>query len=490
MQGFLELQWNGRLLWPLLLKLALLALAIGAARARGRASASPWRETLALAVALLGVNLCFDLLSVGLSFNAAPHGRGAVAPLFAYFAPRFAWPAVLHAALAAAAIAASPRWLAPERTSPRAFALGLYGAALAGPPLLAFSSPPSEVFQQFFRSGLDYPRDVPPLANAIALLRSHVASMPELSIHARTHGPGALLTLSAIRSLVGSGELAQALALQALGALLPLATWAFARGLQGERAARLAAGLLALSPSFQLFSFVSMDGVFALWLFALFALGFAALYRSGASRRSAWLAGGIGYAAALHSFSASVVALQLGFAALRGLRTRALAWRQLAAVAWRAAAAALACHALLRASTGFDLVACFRAALRENDALIEPAWASLESAGLRALGNAAAFAFACGIPVSALALAALAARRRDPSPLAQLGSATALAIGATLLLGLYQWEVERIWLFLVPAVSASAAGLLASHEPATQRRVLGLVWLQSFATELALHTWW
>lgn len=488
MSDLLALEWDGRPLWPLWLKAVLVFAALAAAQRCRRES--PWRWSAVLLATLLGVNAIFDALQVGLSWNAAPHGRGAVAPLFAYFAPRFAWPAAVHAALALAALAWAPRALLPEHSSSRRFALALGAFAFASPALLAFSSPPDEVFAQFFRSGLDYPRDVPPIAELPAFLRGYVAGMPALGVHARTHGPGALLLLALLRSAVGTGELAQSLALQLLGAALPLLAWISARRLLDERGARFAALLVAFSPSFQLFSFVSMEGIFALALSGLLAAGGEALFAAERARRWAWLAGALGYAAALFSFSVSVVALILALAALRGLRTGALCRARAVGAFWRAAAAALACHAAVYAATGFDVVACFRRALVENEQLIASSWSSAETLVFAALGNLAAFAFACGVPASAVALRALELRRGDAQPLAQQSFATAVAIALTLLLGLYLWEVERIWLFLVPPVCASAAGLLAPLGAAEQRRVLAAVWLQSFASELALHTWW
>lgn len=485
MSEVLALAWDTRALW---IKLALVFAAIAAALRCPRES--PWRGSAALLAALLGVNALFDALQVGLSWNAAPHGRGAVAPLFAYFAPRFAWPVAVHAAVALAALAWTPRALDPERSPGPRFALALVAFAFASPPLLAFSSPPEEVFAQFFRSGLDYPRDVPPLAELPAFLRGYVGSMPELGVHARTHAPGALLLLAVIQRAVGTGELAQSLALQLLGSALPLLAWASARRLLDERGARFAALLVAFSPSFQLFSFVSMEAVFALALSGLLAAGAEALFAAERARRWAWIAGVLGYAAAFFSFSVSVVALILALASLRGLWTGVLSRARLQGALWRAAAAALACHAAVFAATGFDLVACFRRALLENEQLIASSWSSAETLVFAALGNLAAFAFACGVPTSAAALRALGLRRGAVDPLAQQSAATAAAIALTLLLGLYLWEVERIWLFLVPPVCASAAGLLAPLGAAQQRRVLAVVWLQSAAAEIALQTWW
>jgi len=59
--------------------------------------------------------------------------------------------------------------------------------------------------------------------------------------------------------------------------------------------------------------------------------------------------------------------------------------------------------------------------------------------------------------------------------------------------GLYQWEVERIWLFLVPLVCLPAARYLheiSDGQPRRSRPVLGLLWLQTVLYELFLDTYW
>jgi hypothetical protein len=486
----LSLEWHGRPAAPLVAKLVLVAAAAACAQRAERGS--DWRASAQLAAALLALNTYFDAAQVGVDWNAAPHGRGSVAPLFAYYAPRFAWPAALHALLALAALAVAPRASDLARWSSIAYALGLAGFAFASAPLLALSSPPDEVFAQFFRSGLDYPRDVARAADPLALLRGYVAAMPELGIHARTHGPGALLLLAAIGRVVGPGEWAQALALQALGALLPAAAWLAARRLVGERPARIAGLLVALSPSFQLFSFVSLEAVFALPLVAALACGTAALFEDDArsARRSAWLSGAASYAAAFFSFSISVVAIVLACAAARGLYTRALSKERAFGALVRALAAGLSFYVAVRALTGFDLAACLAEALRQNAQLIASSWSSPELHTYAALGNLAAFAYGCGIPTAAVALRGLALRRGASGVLAQLGAALAAALAIVVVAGFYVWEVERIWLFLVPSVAAMASSLIAPLSAAEQRRVLGVVWLQSFATEIALQTWW
>ncbi|MFN7975007.1 MAG: hypothetical protein U0166_22090 [Acidobacteriota bacterium] len=456
---------------------ALLGLAAAAAGLRRQA---PWCRILGTAAILLGANVALDLGRVGLSFERPGRfGTSACAPLYAQLSPALAWPLFPYLALAALSIVLAERWIAWRG---RVFAGALAGFAIAIPLCAGFAGPPPDVYRQFFGSGLDYASYVRPISELGDLLSGYVRGMPALSAHARTHGPGAIVVLSIVEAIVGSRPTVVAIALLAITSFLPIMTWRMAIALgSDEAAARIAAVLVALSPSFVLFAFLSMDGVFSLGIVAMVLVWIRAI-----EARSPILAATAGFAlygSAVLTFSTAGGMLVMAAAAIARLHRGETPARSILACGAAAAAGFAACHAAAFGILGFDLVACFRAGNRLNQELVGSAFRSAEHYALAVIGTLVAFLIGCGVPV-----AALATRR----PLGRAAIVAAPAILLIALAGAYQWEVERIWMFFVPFEAIAAASALREAPRATRllASVLALQASQTIAMELLLDTHW
>jgi hypothetical protein len=324
-------------------------------------------------------------------------------------------------------------------------------------------------------------------------VQGFVEQMPQLSLHAATKGPGAILTLSVLESVVGNSPIAVALAVQTIAALLPLLTWAAARRWLDETPARLAGLLVLLTPSFQLFSFVSMDGVFAVVLFATAALGIIALQSDRNRLALSLLTGSMVYVCALFTFSAAFLLPFCGAAAGWMVLRDKTSWRDAAATAVWAACAFSAIYLLMRELAGFDLLHCFLQARFSNSIAMGSAWRSGGHYLFSGLGSFGAFAIGCGIPCVAMWLRGVKNSLHGRSVVDALASSTATTLIVLVLLGLYQWEVERIWLFLVPLVCIVAAHELhpvGVRRPGRMTALLALLWGQTVVSELLLNTNW
>lgn len=454
----------------------------------------PWPSILALAAGLLAFNVFLDFGRVGISFNH-PHmfDKAAFSPLFAFPDPAYGWPVFVHLALlgsflalgAGAVVNASfPRW---------AFVLTLFVLSVAGPLTLAFSSPAVVVFHQFFSPQLGYTGHVPALGAVDDFLKTYVDSMHRFTVHAGAHGPGPMLVLAVLQKGLGLGRFGTSLSLLAMTAFLPLLTTVLARPTIGERAARVAGLLVLLSPSYHLYGFVCMDGVFAVCIVSAAILFLRALR---AERRS-WLAaigfGGLTYAGAMLTFSIAYLGLFGVCCGVIAAARKHVAWSRLVSVVIVSSLTFTALHFLMLASTGFDLWACFRTAHELNDLRMGSARRSVSHYAFGVTGNLAGFLLASGVPTAALWLMRLVAERNKRSEFSYLALGSAAAIGILLLMGLYQWEVERIWIFLVPLVAVPAARHLETLTWMSGARLLGIlgaVWCQTLAWEIALNTYW
>jgi len=459
-----------------------------------RKKRGPWPSILALAAGLLAFNVFLDVGRVGISFNhPLLFDNAAFSPLYAFLDPAYGWPVFVHVVLLGSFLVLGARAVVDATVPRRVFLLTLFVLSVAGPLTLAFSSPAVLVFHQFFSPQLGYTGHVPTIAGIDHFLRTFVDSMRGFTVHAGAHGPGPMLVLAILEKGLGLGRFGTSLSLLAVAAFLPVLTTVMARPYVGERAARVAGLLVLLSPSYNLYGFVCMDGVFAVSIVSAAILFLRALR---VERRS-WLAaigfGGLTYAGALLTFSIAYLGLFVVCCGVIAAARNHVAWSRLVSVVIVSTLTFAALHCLMLASTGFDLLACFQTARELNDQRMGLARRSVSHYAFGVSGNLAAFLLACGVPTAALWLTRLVAERKERSEFTYLALGSAAAIGILLLMGLYQWEVERIWLFLVPLAAVPAARQLEILGGTSGTRLLGIlgaVWCQTLAWEIALNTYW
>jgi hypothetical protein len=248
-----------------------------------------------------------------------------------------------------------------------------------------------------------------------------------------------------------------------VGALSGPLCYLLARELLDERRARLAALLLALAPGALLLGATSADAVYL-------TLGLLAAWPFAARRRligAAALAGASFFAWSLLAVGAWAAIVTLRRDGLRAAVT-------LSAICGMAL---VAFYALLYAATGFDPIG----ALRSTEEVYRAGIASTRPYWFWLFGSPVAFLLALGLPISWLALRALAA-----------GDDLAVAIFAVIAIaavaGFTKAETERIWLFLAPFVCLAAAGALG--ERARLIPLFAALAAQAVLYELAFDTVW
>ncbi len=455
--------------------------------AQGRADPTPaTREHppyLATTIVLLGV------IAVSQGLPWAEHAFGGnVPPLFARLSPGAGpWLIVALGVVALAWFVLPPLFVANRGV----FLVGIVASGWIVAIAIAIQAHGFGELAVPLRGPLDYYASVP-LVRGFGL-RTFVERYPELSaqlsLHARTHPPGAVVFLWAIARLVGGNVTAVGLVVALVGALGAVPTYALANEVYGDRAARLAAALFAFAPGVLLFSATSLDVVFM----TVAAVALAALVR--APRSGAWAFA-----------SGALVALALGFTF--GVLTFAIVGVGIGLVAWRGddergeeriglpAIVARGCLAIgglvvgalvLRVTFGLDLPAVFRSTLRAH--LHDPSRARPYAYWLFA--DIPAFLIMAGIPQTALFASDVRAawRRRRP------GIETVLAVTLVLasVSGVFLGEVDHIWLFFVPLLVAPAGSALdaTSGDRVDGWRVpLMAALAQALVMELLLYTFW
>ncbi len=295
-----------------------------------------------------------------------------------------------------------------------------------------------------------------------------------LPLHVSTHPPGAPMFLWALSKLTYGSVLGVSLLVTLIGALGALPTYAMAKEIYGEEAARAAAVLFAASPGVLIYSATSMDVVFMTSV----AVAAAALVR--APRSGAWAVGaGVLTATAMAltwgALGLAVVGMGIGLLALRdGLAFRTLAARGLLALGGFVVGAAV-----ILATTGINLIAAYGPTFDRQIHYLTyrrsfPYWL---------VGNVVAFLIAAGIAQTSLFVGETARRWRERRPGFETVVWAALITGT--LTSVFKGETDHNWMFFLPLLVTAAS---ASAERVRGAAAGGLA--QAVLTEALFYTGW
>ncbi|MCX7858671.1 MAG: hypothetical protein N2385_01160 [Chloroflexus sp.] len=497
----------GTLRWALPTVAGVWAGVIGLAGAQWLNARRPWLNELAgilfWSVALLGSFWLLQRIS----------GHSGVWPLKSRIDPSPTWWVVVPIGFAILWFAIGWRWLARPLQPVPVVVYTLLGAFILPVAFDIAVHGPDAPIALFRDSPYEYLRDTPYVAgDPLGFMANFEAIAPTLSVHGSTHPPGAILFLWLIEQVFGPGPVATSWITIGLTALLPLvAVWLGWR-LGGSRLA-LAAGMLAVAlPGQMVYSVTSLDGVFSL----LIAAGAAAFFLALEPPYRPWLAVvvGLSIAAALFMTYAATQLFFFGVAAAvlaLARHSSQAGWRStLLAIIRQGAIAAgviVAIYALIFLTTGFNVISAARAATQINGEMMgrfreygPPPTPFLPPSYDYYLRFAAANLVSYLVFVTPWALAALSAlymrarsERWQPAWAALLGALGALVLGMWLS-GLFNREVERIWMFTYPLVAVLVAYHILTGETAQQRWRLALylaLTLTFFvAMKLTLYTIW
>jgi hypothetical protein len=385
------------------------------------------------------------------------------APLVGNWAPQADPLLVLSIACFAGAVVVAPRLLS---IGPAAFACAAFAVTLVLRLALAAGSGGTAQWSFVFdERSFEGPNEYLPALGALDFgagffVDRFAELVPSLPVHSAGHPPGLLLVLHGLGIDSPGGMAALCIGVGALSG--PLA-YLLARQVLDERRARVAALLLALAPGALLFGATSADAVYL-------TVGLLAAWPLAARSWTARAAGAAALAAA--SFFAWSLLAVGAWAAILTLRREGV--RQALALSALCGVVLLGFYALLHAATGFDPIGT----LRSTEEVYRAGIASTRPYWFWVLGSPVAFLVVLGIPLSWLALRALA--RGETTAVAIF---TVIAVAAVL--GFTKAETERIWLFLAPFVCLAAA-----TERVPLRPLLAALAAQALLYELAFDTVW
>jgi hypothetical protein len=428
-----------------------------------------------------------------------------VAPLYARW--QLEWPGLrlLPALLAVGALAGAVPIILDRRCSPRrvvALGMGLFLAVGLGVSMIdgphryrGVTVPPFATPLAHWAS--DYFGDVPKveLLGPRAFLERYAQRrlFSTFASHTRSHPPGPVLFHWIVSRAVFYDPVIGALAVIAVGALaLPL-VYLIGRDVYGEEAARRALLLFLVTPSVIMFGVTSMDSVFmvnglvCVWLFVRWWRGAPGV----------WPPLALGVALGLGTFMTYSIFFLGACLILIALLEPRHPWPRVFLDGGLALIAYLGFYLSL-AWVGFQPVRALRASIGFDARLMGTGVESVGRYLNQSVCHALAFGFGLGVAIGGIwlrgfcsALKTAASRsRRDAFALA-----SGLTLVAMIFSSLFSFEVERVWLFMVPILVLAGA----SHLCALERRLggrgatyatLAVSALQLLLAETLLDTFW
>ena len=458
---------------------------------------------------IFGVALVAALLGVGWAALASLPGTFWPFPLMARAGTAFGRAAALPSALLVIFAALVLAWLRRDVPPPAALAVGAAWLAATGLPVALKASLRGwdTLFQTFLQEG-DYSQDLPRIgADPLGFLRGYVASMPDLSLHGKTHPPGNALFLWAVGRAFGPGPVPATWAVIALAALGVWPTYLLARRLAGWRAGLLAAAIYALLPTYMIYAAASMDALLA----TVLACAICALYNafvpsiadaeakaqlSPQHQRYSAIAAGLWLALGL---LLSFTTLMLAFVALAlaAWRLRSGPLRRTDLLRWAGAAVAVAGTVLLALgaiwlASGYNSVTAFFVGMANNRIDVGKRISPIGLSSYLLFLAVNAVAYGCFLGPWPLHRLISGARRQvgqiaagSARPADALWAGMAALLGGMLLSGLFYREVERIWLFGNILVAAALAdGIMQERDRRSQLALSGLMILGLFIHSL------
>ncbi len=353
----------------------------------------------------------------------------------------------------------------------------------------------------FDRYGYEYYSDVPNVrriaGNPVDFLRYFDEIRPDLSMHGRTHPPGAILLLWAFWPVTGGNALCIATLMVVLASFTVIPMYMFTRDLAGRDAALTCASLYVVVPTVVLYNATSMNAVYALFGVTTIWLFYKAM--DGVKLRYASL---MGLAFALTFFmSYDMANLGTYFAVvfLFGIFDPSRKRRTVVATAL-AAATFVAFYLALYLTTGFNVVTSFFAAVGQvrQDLFYMNTFTPRAPYWIWRFANPVEVLFYAGVPVTVLFVAEWTTRLRCrmwQSRLDQhlLGALAMLAVFNFTYLG--KSEMARVSGFYFPFILVPAALRLERVlDDTSSCRVLDisimLLLAQTWLMETLLYMYW
>ena len=311
-----------------------------------------------------------------------------------------------------------------------------------------------------------------------------IISLPSANLHTRSKPPGAVMYYLGFIHAYGFGDRSAIIAGIVLGALatlsIPATYWLAMRFAKDRSTALLCATLLAMCPGY-LFHFPTFDATYPILAAALIGLWHLAITRDD------WrLAIGVGVVLGIITFitynllvlGAVMIAGAVGLVSMSSTRRRMI--QQIVLLAILALVCFVAFYVVLWIYTGFDPIATFRAALRNQNALLAQ-HADQRPYPATIWFDLVDFALGMGWIVLLPAMFGIARLNRERTAVlwpCVFGVELPVLVA---IIGVLQAETSRVWIFMLPMFLLPAAVELRRWSPAQRTLVFATLLMIALA---------
>lgn len=347
----------------------------------------------------------------------------------------------------------------------------------------------ASITDPFTRDRFEYAGYLPHIQNTGTLLREYVATVSDsgtiFAEHSKTHPPGNVLMLYLLQKLFGASLFGLALLVTAIGGLCLFPVYYFWKRFVPEEELRTVFPVFVFLPSVVMFSATSMDIMTPLFFWLALAVSFAGWEQS----RGVAFAGGLlmGVALLMNFLFLAFGLVFLFFLVLLIRRAQSEERLRIGIRALWSLLGFIGFFAALQWSVGYSLVENFFAAQSVHGTVVASGTSSALHSVLFAGINVVAFFLYLGIPHIVLFF-----KRGIRHLFLHVGALSSLGFYAILIFvlsGLFQGEVERIWLFLTPLfILPICHSIYKSATPPLA--VISLLILQIITLQTLFYTYW
>ena len=340
----------------------------------------------------------------------------------------------------------------------------------------------ASIIDPFTRTFWEYSGYVPFVHSIYDFLHSYVVLNPQIAAHMVTHPPGYILFLYIISQLFSTSTLSLVVALVLVVGLTVFVLYFLWRQFLTEQEARRALQIFIFVPSVVMFTATSMESFFMFLVWSAIAICFIGWKKGSVAS----LLGGAVVAAAL--FSNFLFLLLAPFFVL-------LAWYRISILGNRLRTYAGILYSLVGFTifffalyyyTGYSIVDNFFIARLANKSAVASNYESLTKYGIYLFMSLTDFVLSLGLPYLYLFF-------KDPARSWREGfvwfRAGALLVCFFLIIGVFQGETARLWLFLTPFFVLGKRGLLAGGEK-NFSAFLALSVFQIVIVQTVFYTYW
>lgn len=342
----------------------------------------------------------------------------------------------------------------------------------------------ASIADPFTRTYWEYSGNIPLIKSVKYFLENYITLMPQLALHSTVHPPGYSLVLYFFYKIFSVGFLGQAILLVLTAGLVIIPLYYLWVKLFTEIRARKILQIFIFTPGIVMFTATSMDAFLLLVVWVAITLCFLGW------KKSAYLAGLGGFAAGVALLSNFLFLLSAPAFLLIIIyifkTTERVEWRRIFFRILVSAGTFLLFFAGLYFWSHYSIIENFFAARAANQHIVSSNFESLRIYLIYFLMNVVDFTIYLGLPLLLLFISRGKNIFKD-NLFFKIGLVN---LAFLLVVGVFQGEVERLWLFMVPFFIILFHEISDDENKPLFSATLALLFFQIIVTQVLFFTYW